>query len=170
MPEGLVKRRKPFTLPFGLGLLAGLAFGFAAALAYVTIHRFVTAGTLEDWQYPGATSTSTTGAGVGTPFGPPLTTRGSMQTTADSFEDVTSHYAKKMGVNSNLTAGSTSGSTASGSGSVTYLVDNTGPKGARPVRSRAFVRREPGGSVVVFITKADSEWDTHILLYWLPGR
>jgi hypothetical protein len=171
MTEGLVVRRKRFGLPFALGLLAGVAFGFAAGLAYLTFHRSVTAGALEDWHYPGATSTSTSGAGVGSPFGPPLMTRGSMQMTTDSFDDVTAHYAKKMGVNSNLQSGSTSGSRASGSESVTYHVDNHGPtRGPRPMKSQAFARRERGGSVVVFITRADGEDHTHVLLYWLPRQ
>src|SRR5262245_36273096 len=99
MPEGLVVARKRFALPFGLGLLAGVAFGFAAGLVYLTFHRSVTMGAMEDWMCPGATSSSTSGAGVGSPFGPPLTTRGSMQATTDSFEAVAQHYAQKMGVN-----------------------------------------------------------------------
>jgi hypothetical protein len=165
MPEGLVVRRKRFGLPFGLGLLAGLAFGFAAGLAYLTFHRAVTVGALEDWHYPGASSTSTSGAGVGSPFGPPLMTRGSMQTTPDSFEQVLQHYALKMNVS---TATSGSGSRASGNESVTYQSDSRGPRGPRPVKSQAFARRERGGSVVVFITRADGEEHTHVLLYWLP--
>jgi hypothetical protein len=167
MPDGLVVRRKRFTLPFGLGLLAGVALGFAAGLAYVTFHRAVTAGSLEDWMYPGATSTSSTGAGVATPFGPPMMTRGSMQTTTDSFTDVAQHYATRMGVS--LPA-SGSGSRASGDSSVTYHADSQGPEGPRPMKSQAFARRERGGSVVILITRADGEDDTHILLYWLQGR
>jgi len=166
MPEGLVVRRKRFTLPFGLGVLAGLAFGFAGGLAYLTLHQTVTMGALEDWQYPGATSTSSSGSGVGTPFGPPIMTRGSKQTTTDAFDDVATHYAKKMGVN--LTPGTASGSQASAGASVSYHVDNAGSRGARPVKSLAFARRERGGSVVVFITRADGEEETHILLYSLP--
>jgi hypothetical protein len=168
MPEGLVVRRKRFGLPFALGLLAGVAFGFAAGLAYLTFHRSVTAGALEDWHYPGATSTSTSGAGVGSPFGPPLMTRGSMQMTTDSFDNVTAHYATKMGLISS--PGSVSGSRASGNESVTYHADNTGPRGPRPMKSQAFARRERGGSVVVFITRADGEDHTHVLLYWLPRQ
>lgn len=167
MPEGLVVRRKPFILPFGLGLVAGLAFGFAAALAYLTFHRAVTSAALEDWQYPGATSTSTSGAGVGTPFGPPLMTRASMQWTTDSFADVSAHYAKKMRVN---VPASGSGSQASGDASVSYNADNNGARGPRPFKSLAFARRERGGSVVVFITRADDEEHTHVILYWLPRQ
>jgi hypothetical protein len=165
MPEGLVVRRKRFGLPFALGLLTGLALGFAAGLAYLTFHRAVTGGSLEDWHYPGATSTSTSGAGVGSPFGPPLMTRGSMQATTDSFTDVAQFYATKMGMN---LPSSGTGSRASGTESVTYQADSTGPRGPRPVKSQAFARRERGGSVVVFITRADDEDHTHVLLYWLP--
>jgi hypothetical protein len=165
MPEDMVVRRKRFTLPFALGLLAGLAFGFAAGLAYLTLHRTVTTDALENWHYPGATSTSTSGAGVGSPFGPPIMTHASMQTTRDSFEQVAQHYAQKMKV-SMPTSGS--GSRSSGSESVSYQSDSRGPRGPRPVKSQSFARREPGGSVVVFITRADGEEDTHILVYSLP--
>jgi len=168
MPEGLVVRRKRFGLPFALGLLAGLAFGFAAGLAYLTFHRAVTGESLEDWHYPGATSTSTSGAGVGSPFGPPLMTRGSMQTTTDSFADVAAHYAKKAGVDVQSVQASGSGSRASGESSVSYQADSHGPRGPRPMKSQAFARRDRGGSVVVFITRADGEDHTHVSLYWLP--
>ena len=104
---------------------------------------------------------------LGSPFGPPLTTRGSMQSTTDSFTDVAQHYAKKMGVS---VPANGSGSRASGDASVTYQADNQGPRGPRPVKSQAFARRERGGSVIVFITRADGEEHTHILLYSLPGR
>src|SRR5439155_24535006 len=113
-------------------------------------------------------STKISGAGSGMPFGSPIITRGAIQETTDPFEQVANYYARKMGINLPTVGGS--GSQSSGSECVTYQSDNYGPRGPRPVKVQSFDRRAPGGSVVVFITRADGEEHTHVILYWLPRQ
>ena len=64
-----------------------------------------------------------------------------------------------------------SGGRSSGTETVVYMGDNATAGGRpRPVKTQAFARRTRGGSVVVFITRADGEDHTHITLYWLPRQ
>src|SRR5437899_10351642 len=123
MPEVMVLKRKQFTLPFGLGLLAGLAFGFAGGLVYISFHRTVTAGDWQEWKYTGARDGASAGAGGG--YGPlgirgTAPAAGALQTTTDSFDEVANFYASKIGVNL-----STAGVAGSQSSPTQALVDQS---------------------------------------------
>src|SRR5262245_23881828 len=170
MGEGWVVRRKRFVLPFGLGVFAGVALGFAAGLVYLSVYRSSGGEPWEEWKYPGATDSSSSGVGGGRFMGPGSIVRGVIQHTPDSFDDVVRHYSVKLGMTRfNMTGGAGAFARRGAGGGieqVIYLSDGQ----PRKVKTQAFATRGMSGSVVVFISRADGEDQTQVFLYSLPRQ
>lgn len=135
---------------------------------------------LEHWRYPGATEDS---RGRGPSLGiNGQTVRPAQEylvlATADDYKKVAAHYATKLGFGATDFAGSdfpTSSYNSSGmsteGGSLFAFLDGTDPgppSKARPVRVLCLRQTCGSYSVVVFITRAEKEAHTHVVLLYDP--
>jgi hypothetical protein len=96
-------------------------------------------------------------------------------TTSDALEDVARFYAEKAGFSDvDKVAKSTSGVSSQGTlkGDSNHVLDDfddpKDPQAPRPVRSKCLIRRCPSYDLTVFVTRADSENHTHILILYDP--
>jgi len=136
----------------------------------------------EEWAYPGADYRKGGNTGETRIRGQvvvPSDFHG-VWTTPDSFEDVIQHYAKllKLEDPASLAArhsgwgGGTYGKFGSESGptSNTHMYDNGLDNGreTRPVRVECLTRRTRAYTVTVFISRADNEPLTHIIVLYTP--
>ncbi len=95
--------------------------------------------------------------------------------TTDEFEEVARFYAEKAQFDepdSLATSRSAVFSQGTVQGESNYLLDDfadvTDPEQSRPVRAKCLARRCPSYDLTVFITRADDESDTHIMLLYDP--
>lgn len=131
----------------------------------------------DDWQYPGARPKATIqGASVRVsgklerPAG-----RYAVFASKDAFEDVARFYAEKAHFEQpEQVARSQSATSSHGSlqGESNHLLDDhrdpADPEHARAARSKCLIRRCPSYDLTVFITRADEEPYTHIVLLYDP--
>jgi hypothetical protein len=130
---------------------------------------------LEHWRYPGATE-------LGTGRGPSLVISGQtakpapeylLLATADDYQKVAGHYGTKLGFRAASDFGLTgmTNQTSTESGFQLALADGQDPgpaSNARPVRVLCLRQTCASYSAVVFITRAEKEGHTHVVLLYDP--
>jgi hypothetical protein len=113
------------------------------------------------WTYPGSASGMSSGSGENL-----LAT----STTPDDFKEVARFYHEQIGATLGAGGnfemeGSGLASTGTGRGTYTYVVDSLRKDGrARGVRVATFDVRSPSYDLSVFVSRAEGEPDTHIVV------
>jgi len=131
----------------------------------------------EEWQYPKADC-------IGSGHDQDLTMGGKLVrpaghyavlVTPDAFEDVARFYAEKTGFDDPASVARSHAAISSQGtiqGESSHLLDDSDSAAdlakARPVRAKCLVRRCPSYDLTVFLTRAEGETNTHIVLVYQP--
>lgn len=171
-------------LAFGVGVLVQRQYQIAPIRVALDFARDITgvddavppAPPWDEWHYPKAKRLGYK-QGMSLRLGEKLVRPAGHYTvlvTADDFEDVARFYAEKSRFDDpDAVAKSRSAMSSQGTlqGESNFVLDDSdiaGPGEPRPVRGKCLIRRCPSYDLTVFLTRADDEAYTHIVLLYDP--